>query len=371
MQGKPDMAQPCVMTVAGPIAPEDLGQTLIHEHVHVDCTPILKVHGYPVVTNSELTLETAAEARWNPGGFPDNYRLTDVELIIQELKPLYEAGGRALVDCTPRGLGRNPQALQEISKRSGLHVVMGSGYYLEMCQPPQVKAMTSEAIAQELVDELRGGVDGSGIRPGIIGEIGTGDPMTAEEQKSLRGAAWAQKVTGWPLTVHIHPWGREGTKVATLLEEEQVDPARVILNHTTTAIHDEAYQLNLLDRGFSLAYDLFGFDHSLLGHGRYPPSDLEVAARIADLARRGYLRQLLVSHDIGVRTRLLAYSGWGYAHIHAHIVPLLVSLGLSRDDIGTLLVENPRKLLTIDAGDARGPAQISKSKSASPRSAHA
>jgi hypothetical protein len=113
------------MTVNGPVAVGELGPTHVHEHLYVDCRPILTLHGYPVVSNEPLTLENAAEARWNPGGFPDNYHQTDVEQVIAELGPFVDAGGRTIVEVTPSHMSRSPEILKRISEASGVHVVMG------------------------------------------------------------------------------------------------------------------------------------------------------------------------------------------------------------------------------------------------------
>jgi phosphotriesterase-related protein len=330
------------MTVNGPVPPDELGCTLVHEHLHCDWRPMVSVFGYDRISDRPLDLESAAEARWNPNAYLDNYDFTDVDLIVEELAPFRAAGGRTIVETTPVGMGRDPEALREISQRAGVHVVMGCGYYIEP-HPEGLAARTCEDIAEEIVREIRGGVGETGIRPGIIGEIGTGPQFSVSEEKVLRAAAWAQWETGLALTIHLHPWHQNGVRVLDVLEEERVDPSRVILNHLTTAFDDDAYQRALLDRGVYLAYDLFGFDHSLIGIGRYAPSDYDVAAKVVELARSGYLDRLLVSQDIAVRTRLHAYGSWSYDHLLNHVVPLLRSFGL--EDIDALLVENPCRAL--------------------------
>lgn len=337
------------MTVSGPLRVGELGRTHVHEHLYLDCRPILGVHGYPVVSEEPLTLETAAEARWNPGGFPDNYHQTDVDLVIEELKPFREAGGRTIVEVTPSHLSRDPLILKRISEASGVNVVMGGGYYLAPTHPAGMSERSTESVAEELIAEFRNGVGDTGIRPGIIGEVGTGDPVADEELRMVRATAWAHKETDLPISIHLHPWGFEGVKVLDVLQQEDVDPKRVILGHMNTAIDDLDYQLELLSRGVNLAYDLMGFDHSLIGLGKYPPSDYDIVARIVDLADRGYLEQLFVSQDMGgVKTRLLAYGGWGYAHTLNHVVPLLRDRGWGEEEIQTLMVSNPAQVLQIE-----------------------
>ncbi len=349
MTGASSGADKVVMTVTGPRPAVSLGRTLIHEHLYIDGSALLAVHGYPVVSLEPFDSRTAAEARWNPGGFPDNYRLTDVAEVIRELEPFVAMGGQTVVDATSVGLGRNPSALVKIAEETGLAVVMGGGYYLAGTHPPGLADESVDAIAGQLVDEFQNGVDESGIRPGIIGELGTSDPVQPAEEKVLRAAVRAHMSTGLALSIHLHPWAKEGLKVLGILAEEGMDPEKVILNHLTTAVDDDDYQRALLERGVYLAYDLFGFDHSLLGLGRYAPSDAVVAAKVVELANHGHIDRLLLSQDVGVKTRFIAHGGWGYAHLLTHVVPLLLSLGLDDLSIEQLLVENPQRVLAVPA----------------------
>ena len=336
------------MTVLGPAPVAELGPTHIHEHLYIDFRPNLKLHPYAVVSEAPLTIHTAAEARWNPGGFPDNYHQTDVDQVVDELVPFSEAGGRTIVEVTPSHMSRDPMILREISERSGINVIMGGGYYLAGSHPPGTAERSVENIAAELIDEWRNGVGDTGIRPGILGEIGTGDPVRPEEMRMLRAVAWAHLETGLPVSIHLHPWGLEGLKVLDALVSEGVDPARVVLGHMNTAIGNLPYQLELLEQGVNLAYDLMGFDHSLIGLGKYPPSDFDIVTGLVDLADRGYIEQLLISQDMGgVKTRLLAYGGWGYAHILNHVIPLFRNAGWGNDETGILMVGNPARILGI------------------------
>ena len=335
------------MTVDGPIAPDNLGITLIHEHLFMDASPVLGEHGYDTESQGVFDCCLAGEARWNPGVHLDNYKLTDVDMVVEELSEYKSCGGVSVVECTPVDIGRNPLAVQNISNRSGVLVVLGCGYYLEASHRPFVTDRSVEEIAEEMITEFTDGIGETGIRPGIIGEIGTNDPITSSEKKILKAAALAWRKTGLAITVHIHPWGWEGQKALSILLEEGVPPNRIILNHMNTAVSRDDYQLALLNAGVYLAYDLFGFDHSALGLGRYIPSDHDVAQKVAELINKGYRDQIMISQDVAVRTRLRRYGGWGYSHILRHIVPLLKDLGVVADDITALLVDNPRKVLTI------------------------
>jgi phosphotriesterase-related protein len=342
------MSRPFVMTVRGPVDPTELGRTLIHEHLQMDARSLLKAHGYRATATGPFDVAAASEARWNPGAHPDNYRLDDPELIAHELHPFVEAGGRTIVDVTPPELGRNPGGLRRISEMTGVHVVMGTGHYLKAVHPNWLEQADEEIIAERIVAEWRSGVGPDGIRPGIIGEIGTGDPIDPAERRVLRGAALAAGRTGMSISVHLQPWGRTGVTVLDELEAGGADPDRIILGHLNTAHDDQPYLASLLRRGAWLAFDLFGFDHSLLGLGRYPPSDADVATTMVRLVEAGYGEQLLLSGDLGVRSRLRAWGGWGYDHLLRHVVPLLRARGLDAPSIDRLLIENPARVLTIE-----------------------
>jgi phosphotriesterase-related protein len=336
-----------VMTIEGPISPAQLGTTLIHEHLFMDATPLLQKHGYVSEHKGVFDCCAAAEARWNPGAHPDNYRLTEVDVIASDLADYRVHGGISVVECTPVDLGRNPKVVRAIARTANVRAVLGSGYYLEATHAPYVRNRSAQEIADEIIREFMDGIGTTGIRPGIVGEIGTSDPITSSEQTILEAAAAAGIATGLPVSVHIHPWGWEGPKALEVLTRCGMPATRIILNHMNTAIADEDYQLGLLKAGAYLAYDLFGFDHSALGLGRYIPSDFDVARKIMQLVGHGYRDQVLISQDIGVRTRLRRYGGWGYSHILRHVVPLLIQSGATAEDVEAFLVANPQRILTI------------------------
>ncbi len=333
-----------VRTVQGSVSAQAIGLTLMHEHLWMDSRPLLAVHGYQGDQQVPWDERVATEARWNPGAHPANYVLTDLETVIDELGPFIAAGGRTIVDVTPPALGRDPLALRAISRRTGINVVMGTGHYLEPIHEPWVTDGVG-AVADHIVGEVSDGVGDTGIRPGIIGEIGTSNPLHERERVVLRGVASASRSTDLAISVHVHPWGHEAPAVLDELEAAGADPGRVVLGHVTTASNEPRYLQGLAERGAVLGFDLFGFDHSLLGVGRWPTSDLDAVEAIARLADAGYLDQIVISQDIGVRTRLRRWGGWGYAHLLEHVLPLMRGHGFGDADFARLLVATPARLL--------------------------
>jgi phosphotriesterase-related protein len=336
-----------IHTVRGPIDPAELGITMAHEHVWMDSTPLRAVHGYEATATGAWDLAAAAEARWNPGSHPDNYRLTDVEASVEELESYVRAGGRSLVELTPPSLGRDPLRVREISERAGVHVVLGAGHYLEPVHEPWVATASDAEVTDRLLAEARDGIAETGIRAGIFGEIGTSDPISSGEVRVLRAVGAAAAESGLAISVHLHPWGHEGSGVLDVLVSAGAAPDRVILGHLNTAIDRPDELRSLADHGATLGFDLFGFDHSLLDPGRWPPSDRDVATVIAALVRDGHAERIVLGQDIGVRTRLRRWGGWGYAHVLEHVVPIFHELGIGASAIRSMLVDNPARLLAV------------------------
>lgn len=338
------------MTVAGPVPVDALGSTSMHEHLWMDSSPLLAVHGYAAVDLGTWDAGVGAEARWNPGAHLDNYRLTDEDLAVEEVAPFVAAGGRTIVELTPPSLGRDPERVRRISERSGVHVIQGTGQYLGPTHEPWVADATEAEITARLVMDADTGIGETGIRAGILGEIGTSDPIRPEEDRVLRAVAAAARETGLAISVHLHPWGHEGPAVLRVLETAGARTERVVLGHLTTAI-DRPHELRAMaDRGAVLGFDLFGFDHSLLGLGRWPPSDRDVAATIVSLVEDGYGDQIVLGQDVGVRTRLRRWGGWGYAHLLEHVVPLLRERGIADAALEAMLVTTPARLLEARPG---------------------
>lgn len=299
------------MTVTGPVAPERLGRTLMHEHVICDF--------YRITGNL-------------------NQLLNDEALAVEELGHLKAAGGTALVECTTPDMGRHPAALARIAEATDLHIIAGTGWYRELYYPPEIDRLPVDALAKRMIADLTEGMDDTRVRAGIIGEIGANlDYLTAQEERVLRAAARAHRATGAPVFTHasMYPVGLAQLDV---LREEGVDPARVVIGHCDTYL-DSAYHTELLSRGAIVAFDTIGRQHM-------NPDDRR-ARYIVDLVRRGWLEQLVLSSDRCHRSDLVAFDGVGYAHVFTTFFARLRQLGLTQGELDHLTISNPRRLLSI------------------------
>ncbi|MBA2448804.1 MAG: hypothetical protein H0V51_12340 [Chloroflexi bacterium] len=299
-----------VTTVTGPIRPDQLGITLTHEHL------LIELHRITRVTDGHL----------------DN-----IELAVRELGLFKDAGGQSLVDATNEWLGRNPLALRQIAQSSGVNVIMGSGWYREPYYPPELNRRTTNDLADEIIRDHQVGVGDTGVRSGIIGEIGCDwDYISGIEERVFRAAARAHKQTGLTITTHASR-SPVGLTQLDLLAEEGVDPRRVIVGHCDTYPHPW-YHEAVASRGAWVQFDR--------NHGKYA---WEVEIRIGwikNLVDKGYIRQLLLASDNCNKSDLQAYGGTGYAFILTGLVPRLLDAGLSREHIDQIMVDNPRRALT-------------------------
>jgi len=338
-----------VMTVAGPIPAADLGVTLMHEHLLNDCRCWWNEPREP--SRSRLACEPVhpgilGELRMDPFVNLSNCTLDDETAAIEELADVGPLGGRTVVDPTCQGIGRDPRALLRIARATGLNVIMGGGFYLQASHPERVATMSVDDIADEIVREAVDGVDGSGVRIGLIGEIGISSDVTPQEQKSLRGAARAHRRTGLPLMIHLPGWFRVAHDVLDIIVEEGGDPRHTVLCHMNPSGSDVAYQVSLAERGAFLEYDMIGMDFWYADQGVQCPSDEDNARAIMGLIERGYLDRLLLSQDVFLKMMLTRHGGFGYAYLQRHFLPRLRRHGATDTQTERLMVGNPRSVFS-------------------------
>jgi phosphotriesterase-related protein len=354
-------------TVLGPIDGDRLGVTLMHEHLLIDVsykwTPPVEV-SLRALAEQPITLSNLGYLRRNIGAVKANFRLDDVDTAATEALAFRREGGGTIVDVSPPGIGRDPRGLRAIAVQSGVNVITCTGFYLARSHPPRVADMSVEALCDEMLGEIRDGIGDSGIRPGIIGEIGlgepmyvaghTGDEMHRDEEKVLRAAGRAQRATGLPITIHIYNYrpNRLAHLALDVLVSEGVQLDRVVMGHLDVRI-DVDYAASVAERGAYVEFDTFGIEAYIDSSLSQYPRDTERVAALVALVERGHLERLLVSHDVCTKMQLSAYGGWGYAHLSRHIEPRLKVAGLSSAQIHTIRVDNPRRLLDVPVEGAR------------------
>jgi phosphotriesterase-related protein len=343
-----------VVTVNGVLSPDELGVTLCHEHVLINLECVLKVPksiSRMRLVESPVTIDILADLRQDPHVCRDNLVLSDIDEAIEELMRFKMMGGRSLVDMTTPEIGRDPIALRAIAIATGLNIICGTGWYLEDSYPDQVKKDSIDELSNVMVRELTEGIEETGIRAGVIGELGTGLELTENEKKVMRAAARAQAKTGAPLTIHTwHPLQsvKEARKYLDIVAEEGVDLSKVYLSHMDQTCADTEYHKSIIEKyGVVLSYDCFGFETPCEGFcpGGTHPSDTERVRAVVELLNAGYEKNLVLAQDVCMKIQRRKYGGYGYAHVLENITRDLRHRGVSERQIHTMLVDNPKRLL--------------------------
>jgi phosphotriesterase-related protein len=313
-----------VQTVTGPIPTGDLGCTLIHEHV------LIGFPGWELDARAPRFKRAEAMARG-----------------VDQMQALLSHGVGTFVDPCPMDLGRDVEFLAELAQRSGMRIVCTTGAYFEAeGNTYTFRSLPIEEIEAIYVQEITQGIGETGIRAGAI-KIATGSHRVSDyEKKLVTAAARAAQATGVPLISHTQD-GSCGHEQIDLVTAQGVPPNRLLVGHSDGS-PDPGYHRSLAERGAFVGFDRFGLTPIL-------PDEVRVANVIL-LAKAGHTERILLSHDSIVcwlgrpfpyapsyENMLDALPDWRSTHIFLKIVPQLLDGGLSKEDLETILVDNPRR----------------------------
>ena len=337
-----------IQTVLGPIAPEKLGRTLMHEHVLCDIRPPTSRGDNDL--GPEITLENVWQMNYGRGlkRAGRKYMLDLEDVATREVAMMKHDGGDAMVELTCGGLSPDPAGLRRISAGTGVHLIMGCGYYVNDYQDARNQSRTVEDFAQEMVGQILHGAWGTDVCSGMIGEIGCQSPWTDLEKRVMRAAFIAASETGAAINVHPGRDPDQPQQVADFAQAVGHPTDRMVISHIDRTIFDETRILRLADSGVTVEFDLFGQESSYYGLSDIDmPNDATRLRLIRALISYGHLDRVVISHDICYRTRLVSFGGHGYGHIFRNVVPMMKKRGYSEGEIDAILVRNPRRLLTF------------------------
>jgi len=274
----------------------------------------------------------------------ENNRMTDVDAAIAEVAAYRDAGGGSLVDVTTEDIGRDPAALMLVSEATGVNIITTTGWYAESTYPREVEIGDVALLASEMIDEAVHGIGDTGIRPGVIGELGakTAEISTAEEVV-LRAAARTHAETGLAIVLHS-ALNRPGLSQVRILREHGVTSDRIIVSHADIVWHEDiredlSYHLTLLDMGCYLSFDTIGWLE-------FSPEPHKIAC-ITAILDRGYSDRVLLSSDLCRRTFYHAHGGRGYDYVIKSFVPLLREIGVTESELHRILITNPAEVLAV------------------------
>jgi phosphotriesterase-related protein len=293
--------------VLGPVEPEALGKTLMHEHTTI---------------------------RWPGAEITDQYPHTEqtLDLVVDQLRKAKSVGFDTVVDAAPSDLGRDAELAAEASRRSGVNIVCVTGQYSYYKMPyfnNRYMSFDADAIAELLVHEIEVGIRGTDIKAGLL-KVGTPvDEVGDYAERALRAVARAHRATGKGIITHTEQ-GTLGPEQVRIFEEEGLDLSRVVIGHNDTG--DLQYLTSILDSGAVLGYDRMGYEV-------FFPERIRMAC-LTSLLHLGYESQIVLSHDIVAATPHLDMT-----HVANSVVPGLLEQRVSEKAIHTMLVDNPKRIL--------------------------
>lgn len=315
---------PTVETATGAIETAALGFTLMHEHIYVRSEGVYE--SFPQLWDRDARIEQAAAA-------------------LSEAKA---HGVSSIVDLTVLGLGRDVTLAREVSRRSGVNVVVATGLYTYDEVPHYFNMREIDHLADLFVSDIEQGAQGAGIHAGILKVATDEKGLTPGVEKVVRAVARAHRRTGVPISTHTHAASERGLDQQRVFREEGVDLSRVVIGHSGDS-EDIAYLEKLIEAGSYIGMDRFGIDSIL-------PMDKRVAT-IAKLCERGHAGKIVLSHDTSCYIdwfpeELLKQAAprWHFLHIPDEVVPALRAAGVSDEQIRTMTVDNPRRIFEAQGG---------------------
>lgn len=300
-----------IQTVNGKIEAEEFGICAAHEHLSIDLSRIK--------------------------GDPDTI-LDDEQGVQEELKHFYQAGGRSLIELTNEGMGRHAERLKRLSKATGVHIVTCSGFYKDPFIPAFAENWQRGDFAAHFINEITGGIGGTGIFPGIIGEVGTSvNEIKPVEKELILGAGEAARETGLPVSTHTS-LGTLGRRQVDMLFGLGVAKEQIIIGHQDLNSNKEEV-LEVLEAGVFIGFDT-------IGKNNYRP-DVERIEFLLDFIERGFHEQILLSADLTRKSHWKKHGGQGYDLVLNDFIPKLAARGVSGTVIRDLLVHNPANAFAI------------------------
>ncbi|GAA0357156.1 hydrolase [Alkalibacterium iburiense] len=264
----------------------------------------------------------------------EDTNLNTFEETIEEFKNLYDKGVRNIIDVTVRGMKRNPSYVKKVAEATGINIVQSTGWYQDKFLPDYIESKSVDELADVMVEDITVGLDDSGVKAQLIGEIGTSkNEMTEKEKKVFEAAVIAHKKTGVPITTHA-TLGTYGREQVAFFKSHGVDLKKVVIGHVDLT-GDAEYVLSLLREGVYVEFDTVGKENYMPDKTR-----VEMLKRIES---EGYVEKVFLSMDITRRSHLKAFNGMGYDYLLDIFVPMMKENGVSETFIQNMLVNNPKR----------------------------
>jgi phosphotriesterase-related protein len=305
-----------INTVLGVIDTQDLGFTLMHEHI--------------------------LAATWSMRQAFDDWLDRDavIEEAVREVRAAKQCGVQTIVDVTPINVGRDIHVIREVAARAEMQIIAATGLY--WFEEPWIEGWEVDRIVEFLMRDVESGIQGTNSKAGIIKTATDHAGVTPINRKILQVAARLHLATGLPITTHTSVAQRTGLAQQDVFEEEGVDLRRVVIGHCNDT-DDVGYLEEILQRGSWIGMDRFGMETTL-------PTERRVDI-IAELCRRGWADRMVLSHDhccyLDWRPKEAVPAlapHWDFCHISDDIIPAFRRANVADEHIYAMTVTNPARV---------------------------
>lgn len=261
----------------------------------------------------------------------EDCKLDIIDETIKELKELKSKGVENIIDVTNRGMGRNVDYVLKVINETGLNILSSTGFYKEPFLPSEAYELDEKKLAELMIREIEYGIDATGVKAQVIGEIGTGkDSIEPVERKIFRASSRAHSETGRPIVTHT-TLGRLGLEQIEIFKEFKVDLDKVVISHVDLS-GDLDYILRLIDKGVNVAFDT-------IGKINYQPEEVRIKL-LKELCRRGLSERIVMSLDFTRKSHLKYKGGIGYSYLLDTFIPELQQNGINKNDIDNMIKNN-------------------------------
>jgi phosphotriesterase-related protein len=342
-----------VMTVTGPVDIDDLGIISPHEHIlsAFDGPGLWPDASHrPDLVWGSMTMENLGVVRRNYCAIREDCILHDIGDACYEMELYKRAGGGTVMDASCYGIHGLPAGLKEVSERTGVYIIAGTGFYVDKALTEEEKSLGLEGMYDVMMRDLTVGFPGTGVKAGFIGEVATSNTMTWAEENCMRAAARAQRDTGVSMNVHVCAVPHLCRKILHIFKEEGVDLSKVVFAHFDGSTVE--FFREMAGHGITCEVDSFGVEF-YADNGSFDSdtpwytsgTDETWVRLIKDFVDAGLDGSLVLSQDVCTRMQQARYGGYGYAHVLENIVPMLEHIGIKKSVIDEIIRENPKKVL--------------------------
>lgn len=325
---------------------------MCHEHLyHKSYTktfvPVTEPCAHSDINSKPVSIENLWYTKYHPYTHESNLDFTSLEIqhaISNEMCFFKQNGGQTVVEVTT--FGKNLKVLAEMSKKSGVNIIGNTGFYIAPAFSDDITTRSMESLYSTMKDEFTNGLDG--YKPGVIGEIASNWPIHQFEKNVLVASAHIQSELSVPVIIHPGRNAEAPFEVMRIFAEAGGNCQKTVMSHLDRTLN-ASETVEFAEKTKTICeFDLFGNEVSYYQCADYAmPNDAARIEQIKALIENGYADQITVSHDIHTKHRLMKFGGHGFSHILLNTVPKMKQRGISQHDIDKILVETPRRWLTL------------------------